>query len=243
MNQTFNLKRFYKFLKTETLINKNAIIRALLGLLLMFLAAYYFDNYILGGAFSIGTDVGMSVETVHTTQSSIDSIYLFILQIMVIMLPFGLYKKLYDKVKSVKYAMLPASQLEKVMSAITLTSIVIPIILTLAFGLMIFTTHLITSATIKITFSNYFDYIFEAIQLQSLLFLGFFWFKRNKFIKIIIAIIVLFVLNIVFNNFSFDYQSIPIFNFISNNKNTILTILFPLVPWIISYKRFTKTQI
>ncbi|MCL2039610.1 MAG: hypothetical protein FWG85_04180 [Bacteroidetes bacterium] len=241
MNQIFNLKRFYKFLKTETLVNKNVIVLALLILILGFITIYYINNFILNNLFmSAGIEGNEMTTDTNIIPNNIGVSYLFMLQIIVVVLPFMLYKSLYDKVKSVKYFILPASQLEKVSAAIMQTSIIIPILLTIALAIITLIIYLITPTQITITFSDYFDSIYDAIRLQSLIFLGVFWFKNNKFIKIIIAIILLFILFFII---TINYEPNFVLNFITDNISIILAVLFPFIPWLISYIRYTKTQV
>jgi hypothetical protein len=58
--------------------------------------------------------------------------------ILIALMPFFLYNGLYDKVKSVRYAMLPASQTEKVASAVIQANILIPALLVIVFWISMF---------------------------------------------------------------------------------------------------------
>jgi tetratricopeptide (TPR) repeat protein len=104
-----------------------------------------------------------------------------------IIAPIILYNTLYDSVKSVSYAMLPASQLEKFVSAIVQVAIIVPVLTIIVFLLSIFVIHYIVGTEIQMVdpVSRYGRILFRCIQFQSFIFLGAFWFKRKKVIKII----------------------------------------------------------
>ena len=195
MNTTLNLNRFGRFFKTEILINKNTIAIILLALLLLMLIVYYLPT-------AVTTNVGE--ETSFNIEFGADKVldlsnYLSVFNFVVFLLPFVLYSRLYDRVKSVRYANLPASQLEKVISAILQTTIIVPILLMAVLVLFLSVIYLLTSPNIAVDYSKFFNDYWGIIQKQSILFLMVFWFKEKKLLKILLVFIVTIILLIIYN--------------------------------------------
>jgi hypothetical protein len=151
--------------------------------------------------------------------------------------------------------MLPVSQAEKVTFAIIQTGILIPALLVIVFWGFIFIIHRISSAEIAMDLSVFFkNIVFDAIQAQSLIFLGVFWFKDKKILKVILAITALIIALVAWEHLFENYYSNEtvlkfvenfewLFEFLSNHGRVIFAILMPLGPWLIAYKKFTKTQV
>jgi len=258
MNSTFDLKRFGKLIKAETLINKSTIVKLLLGLLLILLIVYYLPT-LFGGARSIEEK-----EYFFTTIEQYNSYQ--ILYVFVLLVPFFLYYNLYDKVKNVRYAMLPTSQLEKVISAVIQTSIISSALLMLVLALFLLIVYLTDFTSLELSFlsildiEKFFETFFAVIQVQSFLFLGIFWFKNNKILKMILTAIAIITLltvigYIIANNqyiaewlyefFKKCYNSDvnDVLKFLYDHSKTILAILFPLLPWTAAFWKFKRTQI
>jgi hypothetical protein len=128
--------------------------------------------------------------------------------------------------------MLPASQLEKVVSAIIQTSIIIPALLTVVMFLALFIFRLTIYPNLEVLNLGFFQHFFKTIQVQSFVFLGVFWFKNNKILKMILIIIAIFVLLGVIN-----YQ----YNLIITKLLTNPT--FPLLPYTVAFLKYRKTEI
>ena len=155
--------------------------------------------------------------------------------------------------------MLPASQLEKMLSAIIQASIFIPAILIIAFGLLLLIFSLISPQYQSFEpnaqiLQKFFKHIFNLLQVQSLVFLGMFWFKGNKILKMIVTVIAVTVLLITagfilakhdgsFLKWVLELENNKFLDFLADYGKTILAILFPLLPWTIAFFRFRKTQI
>ena len=249
MSEIFNLNRFWKFVKTETLINKNMIIKHILGLLVLFLFSYYIiENFFFGG---------ITPEEVKMVEMYVwnPDMLIALLHCFIALIPFFYYINLYDSIKSVRYAMLPASQLEKVISAIIQTSVIIPALLIAVFGLFLLVIRLTNTFEIGLEWGEFFKNVFTEIQVQSFLFLGVFWFKKNKVLKIILSLLVSFTLLMLLGIFLGNNNSLltsvndflnnfsDFFEFLSNNIRIIVSILIPLLPWFISYKKYVRTQV
>jgi len=250
MNSTFYFNRFLKLVKTESLINKSTIIKILLTLVGVMLMFYLGNN-----PFSI-TDLD-NVNVVANTVYNECRLFLFL---AIILAPLALFSNLYHKEKNVNYAMLPASQLEKVISALIQTSILTPALLVSVFVLFILVFRLISFPHLEV-FQLEFKDVFTVIQYQSLLFLGMFWFKNNKILKITLTGIAVLVLFVTVFITILDVSSLTIkdgevtlwigetifqnsiIDFFYSEGKIILAILFPLLPWLIAFWKFKRTQI
>ena len=248
MNSTFDLKRFGKLIKAETFINKSSIVKLLLGLLLLLLIVYYLPPLLENGG----------IDNISKEDIKIRVPYLYsIFSMFVLLVPFFLYHNLYDKVKNIRYAMFPTSQLEKVISAIIQTSIITTALLMLVLSLFLLMVYLTTSINLEVSIfriERFFEVFFMVIQVQSFLFLGIFWFKNNKILKMILILIAIIALLIwisylitspetVVYKFLERHSDSYILNFFNNHSKTISAILFPLLPWTAAFWKFKRTQI
>jgi hypothetical protein len=132
----FNPNRFWKLVKTETLIKKNTIIKLLLALIVLLLLVYFVSVSLV----DIDTEIYLDIET-----------YLQIFYAIMVLTPIFLYNSLYDSIKSVKYAMIPASQLEKIIYAIIQTNIIIPCAMLIVLSMFVITIYVINSFDILAT--------------------------------------------------------------------------------------------
>lgn len=245
MNSTFDLNRFWKLVKTETLINKSTIIKLLLGWLLLVLLVYYYHSRIF-----IYMIPDVNQDTIFVVHD-----YTEILILVIIIVPLSLHYNVYHKVKNASYAMLPASQLEKVISAIIQTSILIPALL---LAVLVLFMLILRSVNPNLEIEIIYREIFTAIQIQSFLFLGMFWFRKNKILKMTLIIIVVTVLiittaywifhispqgDLYYFLFNFTTKFKDVITFISEHKNIILAIFFPLLPYTIAFLKYRRTQI
>jgi len=253
MNSTFDLNRFRKLIKIDLLINKSAVAKLLLGLLLGMSIVYFFTTYIFSPSPSSTVIDSEGVSVVVGIGS--DS-YLSILEICVFLIPIVLFYNLYHKVKDVRNAMLPASQLEKVLSAVLQTSIITPALLLILFGLLLLIFHLLNPQSFELitpTFQGFFKDYFAMIQVQSLVFLGMFWFKGNKILKMILTVIAITVLltvlglllskNPQFMNWLLADDFGGINEFLEKYGKIILAIMFPLLPYTVAFFKFKRTQL
>ena len=253
MNVIFSYKRFWQLTKTEIRINKMLFIRPILGLISVMFIAYFISSTFFGITEPCGQEIGnsenMSV-TFDATDVEEDTNFALFLYVMIMVIPLGIYKNLYDKDKGVRYAMMPASQLEKVLSAISICAIIMPVVLIAVYWLALSVLRFIHPYKIVLDVNEFFQWIFYAIQIQSVLFLLIFWFKENKNMKIIITFATITFLLIGGSYYvsqhlpiDFIYNFSGLLNFLADYGRIILCIIFPLIPWIVSYNKFIRTQI
>jgi hypothetical protein len=257
MNSTFQLNRFLKLVKTETLINKSVLMKLLLGIIFFVFLKFLFEI------------------TLNFNPISID-IILFLSTGFMIIAPLFLYNNLYHKTKGVQYAMIPASQFEKFLSAIIQTNIIVPILLFSALTILLslfklhnnvrdiqdfYTHYFIGNSKGNSTIIGILWQFSTVVVFQSFIFLGVFWFKPNKILKIILAnicIISFFLISVnifmefgLFNGLVSEYLKlifidkmrvdIPL-KFIFEHKQ-IFNLFIPLILWTIAFLKFKKTQI
>jgi hypothetical protein len=256
MNSTFNLNRFWKLIKIETLINKGIIVKLLLGLLVVSLLAHYLALRTIEDS----DIVGNIVETLYL------SIFKNIVLVFTFLVPIFLYYNLYHKVKNVGFAILPASQLEKVISAIVQTTIIAPALLMAVMTLFLLVIRWTVFPNLEFKLTPIAEDLFEIIQFQSFLLLGVFWFKNNKLLKIILTVIVISILfamlvyfittvinpppewfkDFVYGISEFLYNNSifrTVIKFLVEYKKVILAIIFPLLPYTVAFLKYRRTQI
>ena len=206
MNSVFNLNRFGKLVKAELLINKKSFIRILALLVL------------LGALYWIGIGVDMIFHTVS----------------LIAIFPFFLYKNVHHKDKGIVYAMLPATPLEKILSAIILVnvfSIVFLVAFTLAIALI--STLLGNDIAMESISNEIFPRFFIIITMQSIVLFSMFGFSKNKILKFILLLLLLMGIA-----FLIAYLQIPI-----SIGNTIKNSPFiPLLFYTAAFLKFRKTQ-
>lgn len=237
MNNTFNFNRFFNLIRTEILINKK--LYAILSLIVLFCIS--FGYYLI------------RQHDVMPTDAYASSIFNIIL-LLVFVAPLVFYINLYDSKKDVQRAMLPASQFEKLLSAIVQVSVLLPLLLFAIYVVSLTILSWINLPNLSINYSYYIENMFYNVQLQSFLFLAVFFFKNNKIIKIIItgiAIIVCFILLISLLEFILTQSQLKYIAQLNIRIDTkelmsikiIWCILVPLLPWSLSYLKFKRTQI
>jgi len=262
MNSTFELNRFGKLIKTDFLINKSTVVKLLLGLLLGMSIVYFFNAYFFSPKTT--STIIINDEVISGDAEVAYNLYLPLLEICIFLIPILIFYNLYHKVKDVQNAMLPASQLEKMLSAIIQVSIITPALLMILFGLLLLLFYLLNSQSIDLNAQNlqaFFKNYFTMIQIQSFVFLGVFWFRDNKILKMILtviavtvaftAIVALLVEHHQFWNWlagiEVNQGLVKFLNdcrlFLEEYGNIILAILFPLLPWTVAFWKFKRTQI
>ncbi|MCL2414208.1 MAG: hypothetical protein FWC94_03020 [Bacteroidales bacterium] len=179
MNNTFNISRFGKFLVMELLRFKG-----ILGILLGVIFGVILMDLLISTATSGGSDGPVGGGT---------AVFLILIT------PFILYNFVYHPAKSLTYAMLPASWLEKFASAWVMCVIFVPFLLFGFVTLISFISNLLGAQIIYQALNwNFFTGTYlPAICFQAIAFCGAFWFRRKKVGKTILTIVVIMMVLLV----------------------------------------------
>ena len=227
MKNTFNISRFGKFFAMEL-----RRFRGILGIL-------------LGVIFGVIL-IGVLISTV-TGGSDPDPVGGGTAVFLILITPFILYNFVYHPTKSLTYAMLPVSWLEKFASAWVVCVIFVPFLL---FGFATLVAFISNFLGAQITYQalnwNFFiDTYLPTIGFQAIAFCGAFWFRRQKvgktILTIVIAMMALLVLAVVLRYFGVGDAE----GAIRINNESSLYYLYGLVAllWTLALLKFPRTQI
>ena len=224
MKNTFNIARFAKFFAMELRRSKSTLL-IFLGLAFIGLAMDMQDP---GGGRSNG-----------------------FFTLLIVITPFMLYNFVYHPTKSFTYTMLPASWLEKFMSAWVMCVILVPALL---FGFATLVALLGSLALPEVSSRHIFDprifvtstYLELIIAQAILAFWGTFWFKRQKVGKTILTFVgivfaLLFVAFILYRLGVGDAEGI--IRIEGYQFPMYLIYGFAVLLWVVSLIKFRRTQI
>ena len=227
MKNTFNIARFAKFFTTELRLFRNVFL-IFMGIIVV--------------------DLITSIISGHTSGRSAGGLIIFLIAIT----PFALYNFLYHPTKSFTYAMLPASWLEKFMSAWIMCVVFVPLLLVgfstgVAILLDLLFSQIITSYRALFDFQLFFaEFYLETIAAQAVAFCGAFWFKRQKIGRTILTIVII-VFALVFVGFTFMRLGVGdaegVIRIEGYQFPTYLMYGFAVLLWVISLIKFRRTQI
>jgi hypothetical protein len=164
MNAIFDIKRFWNFIKSDFYSNFIYII-AMPAAMLGFIIAQYL--------------IGIKMSIISFT---FDAEFCYnIMNVLIVATPLFLYQNLYHKTKGLQFAMFPASQFEKLLSSVVISAVLIPALMFLiccgGISIVNFLGDIEGSINVgDILVAN----LIPAIQFQSVLFMGMFWFKKHK---------------------------------------------------------------
>jgi hypothetical protein len=197
MKNIFNGKRFMALLKKEALDLRSQYLKIILIMACTFLVIFFLFAF-------FGKD---NFADYAKTRFTIGNMFIWICTLIA---PFQLYKRFNHKIYGVNYFMLPASQTEKWLSMLFYCVIVTPVVLILTITLIDLCLYPFYPWAEKSLWFNSPDFKFSSDQVklvdaimtfiafQSLVLLGNIWFQRAKMQKTIAAIIVLFVVHLIF---------------------------------------------
>jgi len=196
----------------------------------------------------IVVDLITSIISGHTSGRSAGGLIIFLIAIT----PFALYNFLYHPTKSFTYAMLPASWLEKFMSAWIMCVVFVPLLLVgfstgVAILLDLLFSQIITSYRALFDFQLFFaEFYLETIAAQAIAFCGAFWFKRQKIGRTILTIAII-VLALVFAGFTLIRLGVGdaegVIRIEGYQLPTCLMYGFAVLLWVVSLIKFRRTQI
>jgi len=225
MKNTFNIARFAKFFAMELRRSKST--------LLIF----------LGLAF-----IGLAMDMQDPGGGRSDGFF----ALLIVIAPFILYNFVYHPTKSFTYTMLPASWLEKFMSAWVMCVIFVPALL---FGFATLVALLGSLALPEVSYRHIFDprifvtstYLNLIIAQAILAFWGTFWFRRQKVGKTILTFVGIVFAFIFFifalQNFGVAPREVGFQMGVFTAKNLHLAYVIVVLPWIVSLIKFRRTQI
>ena len=173
--------------------------------------------------------------------------------LLIVIAPFILYNFLYHPTKSFTYAMIPASWLEKFMSAWVMCVIFVPLLLAgfsffVAFIGDLTIAHLTTQRPEFAPIAFLTDTYWRVIAYQAVIsFWGVFWFKRQKVGKTILTFvgIILALLFIAFILYRLGFGDSEGIILIENYHfpATYLSYGLSVLLWVVSLIKFRRTQI
>ncbi|MCL2027555.1 MAG: hypothetical protein FWG79_03605 [Bacteroidales bacterium] len=164
-----------------------------------------------------------------------------------LILPFLFYNFVYHPTKSLTYSMLPASWLEKFMSAWTMCVIAVPILL-FAFSLLVAFVGELVGAQISwhaLNLKDFFNgFYVPTIGAQAVAFWGVFWFRNKKAQKTILTMVIfviamIFLLSYYRDNLYFLEKMADI----SRSAAMLFAYLLMVVLWGLALIKYPRTQI
>ena len=185
----------------------------------------------------------------------------------IILVPLWMYRFIYNPAEGLTYHMLPTTHLVKVLSAWLQSVIVVPILMFGGFFLALFLGHLMGisinlgyESTTSLIFrppTSFFSAYFDVICVQAFVFLGIFWFRHKKEAW---TFMILIVLGFLFSGIAWIFAQIFGSNDSTHSTFTALSFFFnpniyleplssfrhvitPVLPWILAYIKFTRTQV
>jgi len=207
METTFSLNRLWKFFKTEIYINQLR-----LATIPLLMPLFVFVMYMMEYDFSF-------------------------VSLFIMLTPLNFYQDIHHKIKGLTYAMLPASQLEKIISSIILMNI---LIITLVLISFVATTKLIgifdccvTIPSIKQLSSE----VFIGLLVQSPLYFAMLGFNKYKFFRF--CLIIIPIAGIIIFTSVYD---LVLFSEATKNILMKLLVFIPPLFWIATFLKFRKTQ-
>ncbi|MDR2010657.1 MAG: hypothetical protein LBQ22_09265 [Bacteroidales bacterium] len=250
MNNTFSISRFAKVVKSEILTNKKNILSSLVVpvflVTLEFLAGFISQSSYTPDVFSSN---------------------LFFIGLSVLILTFVIYKNLFHKVNGVYYSMLPAKNIEKFLSMLFITLILLPLLLSLILFILSSFSNLIFGFGVENAFKCIFTSsqntssgniisgfvespFWSFISIQAIAIWGVCFFRNNKTRNTFLSLIlVAFIITISI----FFYFGINRFNldFILSQEQTqfwktvlfYFEIIFPVGMLSWAYYKFTRQQV
>jgi hypothetical protein len=168
---------------------------------------------------------------------------------LMLIVPFILYGFVYHPTKSLTYTMLPASWQEKFASAWVMCVIFVPFML-FAFSLLVAFVGDLMGAQVSYHALNwkpfFMAFYLPTIAVQSIMFWGAFWFKRQKIGKTILTVAI-FVLGVIV----LAYYFIPFRDIINSLAESKFAVQFSLyssyalmvVLWALALIKYPRTQI
>ena len=246
MNKHFDFKRFYQFLKME-LSEKIGFILKLAAILCLIIIVFW----LLGKFFDILA--GKSQEVISISSRGNYLVFCYVLTALVA--PFGMYKNINHPKKGVSYASLPVSINEKFLSMLIITIVVTPLVVVASFFCVDFIMVFIDICDSLIV-SDYFltsplsNIFMTVIGFQAMFIFGNSFFIKNKAVKTILSIALLYVvISVIVTIFLHKLGANNMNNWywISNNQMLILnivkwiTLVFHLCFLVATYYRM-KTQ-
>ncbi len=252
MKPIFNINRFAKVLQMEFRLHQKAYL-IFLGLtlldLLISMTTRSFAITAMQNTMSISDDTNVvtAMGELMRGTSPIRSGGAFGLLLYVV--PFVLYNFLYHPTKSLTYAMLPASQFEKFISAFVQCAIIVPFNL-FVFSLLISGIGDLMGVPINWSIVNFDNiltgYWLPAICVQSIAFWGVFWFRKQKIAKTVLTVTAFVIgflfINRVFGDYSF-IKFIERFVFAHNFNGIIRSYVIVILLWAAAFIKFPRTQI
>jgi len=255
MNNTFNISRFGRFFAMEFRQYRN-IFLILMGVTLIDLiasmATFSATLQMLTAVDTLeGVDNALAVSMIQDAKLGV-SPFRFggAFGLLILIVPFLLYNFVYHPTKSLTYSMLPASWLEKFMSAWLMCVIFVPFLL-FGFSLLVaFIGDLLGAQVsyhaldLRLFLRNFY---LPTIAVQSIAFWGAFWFRRRKIGKTIlvvasVVIVLIFLASQVgiFSGTAYDIGS-------RAGKFTVEAIYFiyalVILLWTLALLKFPRTQI
>ena len=177
----------------------------------------------------------------------------------IIFAPFILYRFVYHPTKSLTYTMLPATSLEKTISAWLQCVVIVPALLIATTVLSLLLKDLFGGAdSLRVILSrNYWNIeyishvhiILQLFAIQSLAFWGVFWFKSRKITKTflylaLICVGIVVVATLIMNTLNyFNVPKITLSDTMLQALDYLRYLILPILPWTLAFLKFPRTQI
>lgn len=187
-NDILSFKRLLLLMRRQVLSGANGLLIAFGGfagvLLIISLLVAYFNPPALGG---------------------LSALYFTVMFIGGYILTSSFYSELHQSEKSYSYLTLPVSVTERLLSAWLITAVLFPVISILAMSVIVLVANLLMNLTVEL---SPFQSVFSAQSLtligiymvtQSVFLLGAAYFKKNNFLKTLLA---LFVISLIINAYT-----------------------------------------
>ncbi len=251
MKLIFNINRFAKVLQMEFRLHQKTYL-IFLGLTLLDLLITMTTYSATIDAVEIAVSTSADPNIAKVTSNLFDGVMPFrpggAFGLLLAIIPFALYGFLYHPTKSLTYAMLPASQFEKFVSAFVQCVIIVPFNL-FVFSLLISGIGDLAGVPINWSIVN-FDYILTkywlpAICIQSIAFWGVFWFKKQKLAKTVLTLTTFVIGFLLINRFFGDYSFVKFITRMAENEGFVTNGMYAamVVLWAAAFIKFPRTQI
>ncbi|MDR2908190.1 MAG: hypothetical protein LBU91_09420 [Bacteroidales bacterium] len=246
MNLIFNINRFAKVFQMESRMFLKVYL-ILFGITLLDLIISMGTHSISVGAITKAASQTDNMQLAETAHEFMGGVMPFrpggAFGVMLFIVPFILYKFLYHPTQGLTYAMLPASQFEKFLSAFVQCVIVAPLVI-FGFSLLVSLVGDLAGVPMNWDVLNFkyvlTKYYLPMICIQSVAFWGVFWFKQRKIAKTILTVIAVIVAVGIISYFDRSLY-MHIYNFCFETNAYLYAITMAL--WALAFIKFPRTQI